>query len=113
MYSSSGAFTIAQQTAKKSHVTFATVDYTPRVDERGNPIWIVALQHQGEPTGTIYVGANHGTITRTEGLFSGGDRAAVMDEQTDQPNTDAEEDDADRTSSSATSSRRSARRARM
>jgi hypothetical protein len=91
---SSGAFTVAQQTADKSHVTFATADYILRVDERGNPIWIVALQRQtGEPAGTIYVGANHGTITRTEGLFSGGDRTAVIDEQTDEPNPDADDDD--------------------
>ena len=97
---SSGAFTVAQQTAEKSHVTFATADYILRVDQRGNPIWTVALQRQGgEPAGTIYIGANHGTITRTEGLFSGGDRTAVIDEQTDEPNPDADEDDdGDRTS---------------
>ena len=90
---SSGAFTLAQQTAEKSHVTFATADYTLRVDERGNPIWMVALLRQsGEPAGTIYVGANHGTITRTEGLFSGGDRA-VVDEQTDLNDSEADEDD--------------------
>ncbi len=91
---SSGAFTLAQQTAEKSHVTFATADYTLRVDERGNPIWIIALQRQGgEPAGTIYVGANHGTITRTEGLFSGSDRTAVVDEQTEDSNHDADDDD--------------------
>ncbi len=91
---SSGAFTLAQQTAEKSHVTFATADYTLRVDERSNPIWVIALQRQGgEAAGTIYVGANHGTITRTEGLFSGGDRTAVIDEQTDDSNHDADEDD--------------------
>ena len=91
---SSGAFTLAQQTAEKSHVTFATADYTLRVDERGNPIWVIALLRQdGEPAGTIYVGANHGTITRTEGLFSGGDRTAVVDEQTDESNHDAAADD--------------------
>lgn len=93
---SSGAFTLAQQTAEKSHVTFATADYALRVDERGNPIWIIALQRQsGEPAGTIYVGANHGTITRTEGLFSGSDRTAVVDEQTEDSNHDADDDDDD------------------
>ncbi len=91
---SSGAFTVAQQTAEKSHVTFATADYTLRVDDRGNPIWTVALQRQGgEPAGTIYIGANHGTITRTEGLFSGSDRTAVIDEQTDEPSSDADDND--------------------
>ncbi len=95
---SSGAYTLAQQTAEKSHVTFATADYTLRVDERGNPIWMVALLRQGgEPAGKIFIGANHGTITRTEGLFSGGDRAAgvVVDEQRDEPVTDADADEDD------------------
>ena len=56
----------------------------------------MALHRQGgEPAGTIFVGANHGTITRTEGLFSGGDRAVVMDEQTSESKTDAEDDDGD------------------
>jgi hypothetical protein len=91
---SSGAFTVAQQTAEKSHVTFATADYTLRVDERGNPIWIVTLQRQGgEPAGMIHIGANHGTITRTEGFFSGGDRTAVVDEPVEEANRDAEEGD--------------------
>jgi len=79
---SSGAFTVAKRTAEKSHVTFATADYTLRVDERGNPIWTVSLQRpNGEPAGKIFIGANHGTITRTEGLFSGGDQTVVVDEQ--------------------------------
>ncbi len=93
---SSGAFTLAQQTAEKSHVTFATADYTLRVDDRGNPIWMISLFRQnGDTAGTIYIGANAGTITRTEGLFAGGDRA-VVDEPTDMNGTEAdEEDDAD------------------
>ena len=92
---SSGAFTLAQQTADKSHVTFATADYLLRVDDRGNPIWRVALQRQnGEPAGSIFIGANHGTVTRTEGLFSGGDRTATVDEQSDESGSrDADEDD--------------------
>lgn len=92
---SSGAFTLAQQTADKSHVNFATADYILRVDDRGNPIWKVALQRQnGEPAGTIFIGANHGTVTRTEGLFAGGDQAPVFDEQSDEPNPEeADEDD--------------------
>lgn len=90
---SSGAFTLAQQTAEKSHVTFATANYTLRVDERGNPIWKIALFRQGgDPAGAIFIGANHGTITRTEGLFNGGDRA-VVDDQTDLDNPAADEDD--------------------
>ncbi len=90
---SSGAFTLAQQTAEKSHVTFATADYTLRVDDRGNPIWMINLiRENGDPAGTIHIGANHGTITRTEGLFAGGDRAMV-DEQTDLDDSEADEED--------------------
>jgi hypothetical protein len=93
---SSGAYTLARQTAEKSHVTFATADYTLRVDERGNPIWMVALQRQGgEPAGTIYIGANHGSITRTEGLFSGGDQAAAVNEQADESNSEDDNSDDD------------------
>lgn len=94
---SSGAFTLAQQTATKSHITFATADYTLRVDERGNPIWKVALQRQtGEPAGTIFIGANHGTVTRTEGLFAGGDKAATAETQNgEQDSHDADDDDHD------------------
>ncbi|MGH8092891.1 MAG: hypothetical protein ACREIF_05405 [Chthoniobacterales bacterium] len=81
---SSGAFTLAQQTAGKSQINFATADYTLRSDERGNPIWMVALQRQnGEPAGKIFIGANHGTVTRTEGLFAGGDQTAMTEEQSD------------------------------
>ena len=85
---SSGAYALARQTADKSHVTFATVDYTLQVDSRGNPIWRVALQKQsGESAGTIYIGANHGTVTRTEGLFNGGDQTAEASEPS-RENTD-------------------------
>ena len=49
---SSGAFTVAQQTAARSHVTFTSADYALRVDEQGNPIWQVALRREGgEPAG--------------------------------------------------------------
>ena len=93
---SSGAFALAQQTADKSHVVFATADYTLKTDDRANPIWRVALQRQnGEPAGTIFIGANHGTVTRTEGLFAGGDQTPVYDEQTDQPNPEEAGDDED------------------
>jgi hypothetical protein len=95
---SSGAYTLAQQTAKSSHVTFATADYTLRVDERGNPIWkITLLRQSGEPAGTIFIGANHGTVTRTEGLFAGGDRAAIEEpgDQGERENADENADDDD------------------
>jgi hypothetical protein len=90
---SSGAYTVAEQTAASSHVTFATADYNLRVDERGNPIWIVALQREnGEPAGTIYIGANHGTITRSEGFFSGGDRVVTNDDEQESENPDDDGD---------------------
>ncbi|MBV9618303.1 MAG: hypothetical protein JO201_03745 [Verrucomicrobia bacterium] len=94
---SSGAFTLAQQTATKSHVSFDTVDYTLRVDEKGNPVWRVALQRQdGAPAGTIFIGTNHGTVTRTEGLFAGGDRVAGADQQgAEQGSKDADDDNDD------------------
>lgn len=93
---SSGAYTVAEQTAASSHVTFASADYDLRVDERGNPIWIVALHREnGEPAGTIYIGANHGTITRTEGFFSGGDRVVTNDDEEVEQESENPDDDGD------------------
>jgi hypothetical protein len=78
---SSGAYTLAEQTATSSHVGFGTADYLLRTDERGNPIWRISLIRQtGEPAGTIFIGANHGTVTRTEGMFVGRDEIARNDE---------------------------------
>jgi hypothetical protein len=69
---SSGAYEVASKTADSSHVPFAFVSYTLRGDDRGNPTWIVALQSQSHRSlGTIYIGANKGTVTRTEGMFQG------------------------------------------
>ncbi len=92
---SSGAYTVAQQTAAGSHINFARADYTLRVDERGNPIWIVALQREnGEAAGKIYIGANHGTITRTEGLFRGSEEVVANgDEPTSEPADDDDDGD--------------------
>jgi hypothetical protein len=69
---SSGAYEVASRTADSSHVPFALVTYILRNDDRGNPTWIVTLQSQNRrPLGTIYIGANKGTVTRTEGMFQG------------------------------------------
>ncbi|MFN2541837.1 MAG: hypothetical protein ABR514_06675, partial [Chthoniobacterales bacterium] len=69
---SSGAYAVASHTADKSGMPFATANYTLRTDERGDPVWIVTLQSDSRrPIGTIYIGANHGNVTRTEGLFAG------------------------------------------
>jgi hypothetical protein len=69
---SSGAYEVAAKTADSSHVPFALVSYTLRTDDRGNPTWIVTLQSQSRRAlGTIYIGANKGTVTRTQGMFQG------------------------------------------
>ncbi|MGI9115395.1 MAG: hypothetical protein ACR2FX_10280 [Chthoniobacterales bacterium] len=69
---SSGAYEVASKTADSSHVPFSLASYTLRTDDRGNPTWVVTLQNQSRrPLGTIYIGANKGTVTRTEGMFQG------------------------------------------
>jgi hypothetical protein len=69
---SSGAYSVASRTAEKSNTAFATTTYTLRTDERGEPIWIVTLQSDSRrPVGTIHIGANQGTVVRTEGMFHG------------------------------------------
>ena len=69
---SSGAFAVASHTAQTAHTQFATADYTLRTDERGEPVWIVTLLNRSShPVGTIYIGATHGTVKRTEGMFAG------------------------------------------
>ena len=78
---SSGAYAVASHTAEASHARFATVDYTLRTDERGEPVWVVTLLNKSSrPVGTIYIGANRGTVRRTEGMFAG---ATMEDVETD------------------------------
>jgi hypothetical protein len=88
---SSGAFTVASRTADKSNARFATVSYTLRTDERGDPVWIITLQNRSSrPVGTIYIGANRGNVTRTEGMFAG---ATMEDVETDRaPERDSEDE---------------------
>jgi hypothetical protein len=75
---SSGAFSVASHTAEKSNTRFETASYTLRTDERGDPVWIVTLQNRSRPVGTIYIGANRGAVTRTEGMFDGTTMADVQ-----------------------------------
>src|ERR1700730_6469004 len=83
---SSGAYAVASHTAERSNTHFATVSYTLRTDERGDPVWIVTLQNKSSrPVGTIYIGANRGNVTRAEGMFAG---AKMSDVETER---DAEE----------------------
>jgi hypothetical protein len=78
---SSGAYAVASHTADKSNTGFATVDYTLRTDERGEPVWIVTLRNQSaRPVGAIHIGANRGNVTRTKGMFAG---AGMQDVETD------------------------------
>ena len=79
---SSGAYEVANRTADSSHVPFALVSYTLRTNERGDATWIVTLQNQNRrPVGTIYIGANKGTVTRTEGMFAGAPMDAVVEDR--------------------------------
>lgn len=69
---SSGAFAVASHIAEKSGTRFETASYTLRTNEHGDPTWIVTLHaRSGRPVGTIYIGANRGNVTRTEGMFAG------------------------------------------
>jgi len=91
---SSGAYTVARHTAERSDTVFSTANYTLRNDERGNPVWIVSLQtDSNESLGTIYIGANHGSVTRVEGMFSGGNRKRMVTQS--QETEDAEDADED------------------
>lgn len=75
---SSGAFTVANYTADKSNTPFALVNYTLRTNERGSPVWVVALQDERRrPVGTIHISAHKGNVTRVEGMYRGADMAHV------------------------------------
>jgi hypothetical protein len=88
---SSGAYSVASYTADKSNAHFATVDYTLRTDERGEPVWIVSLHSRsGRPVGTIHIGANRGNVTRTEGMFAG---TTMQDVETDETANDNDSDE--------------------
>ena len=83
---SSGAYTVASHTADKSSAHFSTVDYTLRTDDRGEPVWIVTLKNRSRhPVGTIHIGANRGSVMRTEGMFAG---ATMEDIETAGPTDD-------------------------
>src|SRR5437016_8545524 len=78
---SSGAFQVASHIAEKSGIRFDTASYTLRTNEHGDPVWIVTLHAvNGQPVGTIHIGANRGNVTRTEGMFAG---ATMQDVQTE------------------------------
>jgi len=79
---SSGAFQVASHIADKSGTRFDSASYTLRTDPHGDPVWIVTLQGgNGQPVGTIHIGANRGNVTRTEGMFAGATMQDVATEQ--------------------------------
>lgn len=79
---SSGAFQVASHIAEKSGTRFDSASYTLRTDQHGDPVWIVTLQAvNGQPVGTVHIGANRGNVTRTEGMFAG---TTMQDVATDQ-----------------------------
>jgi hypothetical protein len=79
---SSGAFQVASHIADKSGTRFDSASYTLRTDQRGDPVWIITLHEvNGQPVGTIHIGANRGNVTRTEGMFAGATMNDVATEQ--------------------------------
>src|SRR5438874_9182964 len=79
---SSGAFQVASHIAQKSGTRFDSASYTLRTDPHGDPVWIVTLHAtNGQPVGTIHIGANRGNVTRTEGMFAGASMADVQTER--------------------------------
>ncbi len=85
---SSGAYSAASRTAENSHTVFSGASYTLRTDDRGNPTWVVTLQNGAQPVGTIYIGANVGTVTRTEGMFQGTNMRDVVQQRSDRSDPD-------------------------
>ena len=79
---SSGAFQVASHIADKSGTRFDSASYTLRTDQHGEPVWIVTLHEvNGQPVGTVHIGANRGNVTRTEGMFAGATMQDVATEQ--------------------------------
>ena len=79
---SSGAFQVASHIADKSGTRFDSASYTLRTDQHGDPMWIVTLHEvNGQPVGTVHIGANRGNVTRTEGMFAGATMQDVATEQ--------------------------------
>jgi hypothetical protein len=69
---SSGAFSVANFTADKSHTNFDSISYTLRSNDRGIPVWVVTLlDAERRNVGTIYVSASRGNVTRVEGMYTG------------------------------------------
>ena len=93
---STGAYTVASHTAETSHVTFTSVSYTLRTDDRGNPVWVVTLEDRARrPVGTIHIKANDGRVSRVEGMFQGRNMEQVEDEHGPVDDSNPDGDDSD------------------
>jgi hypothetical protein len=69
---SSGAFSVANFTADKSHTNFDSISYTLRSNDRGIPVWVITLHDAARRNvGTIYISASRGNVTRVEGMYTG------------------------------------------
>ena len=84
---SSGAFTLAQQTAEKSHVTFADRRLHPAGRRTGQPDLDgrVCSDKMASRPGPFTSAPITARSRAPKGLFSGGDQTAVVDEQSDEP----------------------------
>ncbi len=73
---SEGAFTIANDEAKKAGVAFERVDYLLRSGTGGGaPVWeLQLLRREGARVATVQIAADSGTILREEGLTARGGR---------------------------------------
>jgi len=91
---STGAYSVANHTAETSHVTFTFVSYTLRMDDRGNPVWIVTLEDRSrKPLGTIHIKANDGRITRVEGMYQGRNMDQIEEDGAHVENRDVDADE--------------------
>lgn len=80
---SSGAFQVANRTADRSNTRFASANYTLKMGERGDPVWIVTLlSPEEQPVGTIHINCNRGNVVRTEGMFAGATMQDVVTDKT-------------------------------
>jgi hypothetical protein len=65
-----------------------------RTDDRGNPIWIVALaDRSNRPVGTIHIRASDGRVSRVEGMYQGRNMEQVEEYRDEGDNAPAEEDE--------------------
>jgi hypothetical protein len=75
---SDGAFTVAEETAKRAHIGFDSVDYVLRCDDANSaPTWVLQLldEHR-RAVGTVNIAADNGTVVNKS---FGGSRFGATD----------------------------------